>query len=171
MGSRKNTKATRDFSLIFSHHFPLRIFDFNFVLFPVYSPRRSQSNIIPPDPNRLCVLPEKPHRKFSLISFRSSSSSQDNPVLPCSAIFPLPGIGSGDRKHILSTMKPSKESKKELYSLGFNQCYDCLTLTNFRYIAPTPPSTDQSNTSLGSVAVSFPGTSEETPSRCGEKDL
>ncbi|XP_066928455.1 uncharacterized protein [Clytia hemisphaerica] len=94
----------------------------------IFSPRRSQSNIIPPDPNKLKVKASGKSRKFSLISFRSSERnnaerhSELQQMIP-SGVLPVP------------EMVIQSQSKKEMYCLGLNQCRDCLTLTNFQYIS------------------------------------
>jgi len=125
----------------------------------VFPQRKSQSNIIPPDPHKFQI---KKTRKLSLISFRSHSirTSSGGPVANSSELqsMLLPGTLPGRQV----TRKASQSSKTEMYSLGFNKCHDCLTLTDFQYIGDSTTTKEEkrlrcesSETSLNSSVTTF----------------
>ena len=80
-------------------------------------------------------------------------------MLPAS-VFPIPEIVS------------KSQSKTEMYCLGFNKCYDCLTLTNYQYVTERIAKEEKRLrshsvlTSLNSSTVTFSEIPNEQETEC-----
>lgn len=91
-----------------------------------FMPRRSQSNISPPQLTKFQHLTAAKPRKFSLMSFRSmrtqnTRSSKLDTMIPLRNTTDVP-YSDDDVK---------KLQKSELFSLGYNECITCLHLTAY----------------------------------------
>lgn len=94
-------------------------------------PRRSHSNITPPEIKKLKNSVTK-SRKFSLISFRSarnqhSASPSELESMMSHGIIDMSYDDADDNNHACKKV----QQKTELFSIGFNNCVGCLHLTTF----------------------------------------